>query len=354
MIPLGMADLVLIAGRVLDLDTDEVLDLLDVAAAETALAEAAPDVPARAAALLYALLRRSPLARGNEQVALMATAQFLAVNGFQLDLDPPDATLALIVDLAAGRLGPADAAQWLAPRLRPRADTDPVPSTERPALLRWLLRRRRSGPFHRFTDRARVVVVLAQDEARQLGHGYIGTEHLLLGLLREGGGIAAVVLEMLGISGPAARREVEKQLGRDQPAPSGHIPFTAAAKDVLDRALREAMQLGHGYVGTEHLLLGLRDGTGRAAAVLVGFGATRDRVRELVLEVLTGPHAGRRAEPPEIAHYTELITAVRRDKQAAIDTGDFPTAVRLRDTEKRLLIEKQRLLDLGLPSSGQR
>jgi len=118
--------------------------------------------------------------------------------------------------------------------------------------------------FERFTDRARRVVVLAQDEARMLNHDYIGTEHLLLGLIGEGEGVAARALESLGISLDALRQQVEQVIGRGQQAPSGHIPFTPRAKKVMELALREANDLGHSYIGTEHILLGLiREGDGR-------------------------------------------------------------------------------------------
>src|SRR6516165_9405048 len=124
--------------------------------------------------------------------------------------------------------------------------------------------------FERFTDRARRVVVLAQEEARMLNHTYIGTEHILLGLICEGEGVAARALESLGISQAAVRRQVEEITGQDQQAPSGPIPLTPRAKKVLELSLREALQLGHNYVGTEHILLGLiREGKGVAAQVLV-------------------------------------------------------------------------------------
>ena len=111
--------------------------------------------------------------------------------------------------------------------------------------------------FERFTDRARRVVVLAQEEARMLNHNYIGTEHILLGLIHEGEGVAAKALESLGISLEAVRQQVEEMIGQGQQAPSGHIPFTPRAKKVLELSLREALQLGHNYIGTEHILLGL-------------------------------------------------------------------------------------------------
>jgi len=143
--------------------------------------------------------------------------------------------------------------------------------------------------FERFTDRARRVVVLAQEEARMLNHNYIGTEHILLGLIHEGEGVAAKALESLGISLEGVRQQVEEIIGQGQSAPSGHIPFTPRAKKVLELSLREALQLGHNYIGTEHILLGLiREGEGVAAQVLVKLGADLNRVRQQVIQLLHG------------------------------------------------------------------
>ena len=148
---------------------------------------------------------------------------------------------------------------------------------------------RRLNVFERFTDRARRVVVLAQEEARLLNHNYIGTEHILLGLIHEGEGVAAKALESLGISLEAVRSQVEEIIGHGGSAPSGHIPFTPRAKKVLELSLREALQLGHNYIGTEHILLGLiREGEGVAAQVLVKLGADLSRVRQQVIQLLSG------------------------------------------------------------------
>ncbi|MFY7819324.1 MAG: ATP-dependent Clp protease ATP-binding subunit, partial [Rhodoluna sp.] len=143
--------------------------------------------------------------------------------------------------------------------------------------------------FEKFTDKARRVVVLAQEEAKMLNHNYIGTEHLLLGLIHEGEGVAAKSLEALGISLDAVREQVQEIIGTGQTAPSGHIPFTPRAKKVLELSLREALQLGHSYIGTEHLLLGLiREGEGVAAQVLTKLGADTNRVRQQVIQLLSG------------------------------------------------------------------
>lgn len=147
--------------------------------------------------------------------------------------------------------------------------------------------------FERFTDRARRVVVLAQEEARALNHNYIGTEHILLGLIQEGEGVAAKALESMGISLDAVRTEVKDIIGTGGHPPSGYIPFTPRAKKVLELALREALQLGHKYIGTEHILLGLiREGEGVAAQVLVKLGADLSRVRQQVIQLLSGYEGG--------------------------------------------------------------
>src|SRR5205809_1017380 len=152
--------------------------------------------------------------------------------------------------------------------------------------------------FERFTDRARRVVVLAQEEARMLNHNYIGTEHILLGLIHEGEGVAAKALESLGISLEGVRAQVEEIIGQGQQAPSGHIPFTPRAKKVLELSLREALQLGHNYIGTEHILLGLiREGEGVAAQVLVKLGADLNRVRQQVIQLLSGYAGSKTGEP---------------------------------------------------------
>src|SRR6202522_705757 len=167
--------------------------------------------------------------------------------------------------------------------------------------------------FERFTDRARRVVVLAQEEARMLNHNYIGTEHILLGLIHEGEGVAAKALESLGISLEAVRQQVEEIIGQGQQAPSGHIPFTPRAKKVLELSLREALQLGHNYIGTEHILLGLiREGDGVAAQVLVKLGADLNRVRQQVIQLLSGyqgkePASGAASGTAESPPSTSLV-----------------------------------------------
>src|SRR5690349_21290669 len=232
--------------------------------------------------------------------------------------------------------------------------------------------------FERFTDRSRRVVVLAQEEARMLDHNYIGTEHILLGLIREGDGCAARALESLEISLDAVRQEVEEIIGRGQEAPSGHVPFTPRAKKVLALSLRESLQLGHNYIGTEHILLGLiREGDGVAAQVLVRLGADLNRVRQQVIQLLhgysgqdvesAGSRPGGRAPAdlpddalarfdaldrrltalecwvsmqPDLEDLDQKIAQIRRDKEAAVDRQDSQAARALRDKEKQLLADR--------------
>ncbi len=191
--------------------------------------------------------------------------------------------------------------------------------------------------FERFTDRARRVVVLAQEEARMLNHNYIGTEHILLGLIHEGEGVAAKGLEALGISLEAVRAQVEEIIGQGQQAPSGHIPFTPRAKKVLELSLREALQLGHNYIGTEHILLGLiREGEGVAAQVLVKLGADLNRVRQQVIQLLSG-YQGKEAVtqggPAEGTPSTSLVLdQFGRNLTAAAREGKLDPVIG-RDTE---------------------
>src|SRR4249920_3763700 len=195
--------------------------------------------------------------------------------------------------------------------------------------------------FERFTDRARRVVVLAQEEARMLNHNYIGTEHILLGLIHEGEGVAATALESLGIALEGVRQQVEEIIGQGQLAPSGHIPFTPRAKKVLELSLREALQLGHNYIGTEHILLGLiREGEGVAAQVLVKLGADLNRVRQQVDQLLQGYQGKEPAAagpPPEAAGSSSLMLVLdqfgRNLTQAALEGKLDPVIGRSKEIE---------------------
>src|ERR671914_788127 len=150
--------------------------------------------------------------------------------------------------------------------------------------------------FERFTERARQVVVLAQEEARTLKHNYIGTEHILLGLLREEEGLAARVLESLDITVERVRSQVVRIVGSGEEVTAGQIPFTPRAKKVLELALREALSLGHNYIGTEHILLGLvRENEGVAARILLDFDADSEKIRNEVIRMLSGPGGRQRA-----------------------------------------------------------
>jgi GNAT superfamily N-acetyltransferase len=177
--------------------------------------------------------------------------------------------------------------------------------------------------FERYTDRARRVVVLAQEEARMLNHNYIGTEHILLGLVHEGEGVAAKALESLGISLDAVRQQVEEIIGPGQQMLSGHIPFTPRAKKVLELSRREASQLGHDYIGTEHILLGLiREGDGVAAQVLVTLGADLNRVRQQVIQLITGqqpqPREAMKIRPREAADRPAALAFLARHHNARV------------------------------------
>jgi hypothetical protein len=233
--------------------------------------------------------------------------------------------------------------------------------------------------LERFTDRARRVVKLAEEEARRLDHNYIGTEHILLGLIREGEGVAAKALESLGISLDAVRQQVEEIIGRGQQAPFDVIPFTPRSKKVLELSLRESQQLGHNYIGTEHILLGLvREGDGVAAQVLVKLGADLNRLRQQVIQLIAAQQAqpgrlppregvpatevrarldaieGRLAAievllaaveqrvgiRPDTTDLDEQIDRVRGERQAAADAQEYELAASLRDREKELLASK--------------
>jgi len=215
--------------------------------------------------------------------------------------------------------------------------------------------------FERFTDRARCVVVLAQEEARMLNHNYIGTEHILLGLIHEGEGVAAKALESLGISLEGVRQQVEEIIGQGQQAPSGHIPFTPRAKKVLELSLREALQLGHNYIGTEHILLGLiREGEGVAAQVLVKLGADLNRVRQQVIQLLSG-YQGK--EPAGTASEGTPSTSLVLDQfgrnltQAARESKLDPVIGREKEIERLMQVLSRRTKNnpvlIGEPGVGK-
>jgi len=217
--------------------------------------------------------------------------------------------------------------------------------------------------FERFTDRARRVVVLAQEEARMLNHNYIGTEHILLGLIHEGEGVAAKALEALNISLEGVRAQVEEIIGQGQQAPSGHIPFTPRAKKVLELSLREALQLGHNYIGTEHILLGLiREGEGVAAQVLVKLGADLNRVRQQVIQLLSGyqgKEAAATSGPAEGTPSTSLVLDQfgRNLTQAAREGKLDPVIGREKEIERVMQVLSRRTKNnpvlIGEPGVGK-
>jgi hypothetical protein len=297
-IPLDLAGLVLVASRTLDLDEDVVLGLADLEAAESVLtlARDGRDPAQHAAMLLVGLVRRRVFGPRSAEVAVMAALQVLALNAQDVgDLGSPAALRELVAGVATGQLGADELAAWLAERLQPAS-----PQRRRPRLS---LRRQEptrpraprhpqdwmeGGMFERFTDRARNVLKFAQQEARRLDHQHIGTEHVLLGLLDEPEGIGARALVARGLSLEAVRADVERIVGRGDGAPTGHIPFTPKAKKILELSLREALQLGHNYIGTEHIVLGLiREGEGLAAKILVESGADLPQLRHEVLRLLS-------------------------------------------------------------------
>ncbi|WP_243229617.1 ATP-dependent Clp protease ATP-binding subunit [Microbacterium sp. CIAB417] len=221
--------------------------------------------------------------------------------------------------------------------------------------------------FERFTDRARRVVVLAQEEAKMLNHNYIGTEHILLGLIHEGEGVAAKALESLGISLDAVREQVQDIIGQGQQQPTGHIPFTPRAKKVLELSLREALQLGHNYIGTEHILLGLiREGEGVAAQVLVKLGADLNKVRQQVIQLLSGAPGREPAAVGAQTHETQsgaqggsqvLDQFGRNLTQAARDNKLDPVIGREKEIERVMQILSRRSKNnpvlIGEPGVGK-
>jgi ATP-dependent Clp protease ATP-binding subunit ClpC len=217
--------------------------------------------------------------------------------------------------------------------------------------------------FERFTEKARRVVVYAQEEARMLNQNYIGTEHLLLGLIREQDGIAAKALESLNISLEDVHQQVEELIGRGTYVPTGHIPFTPRAKKVLELSLREALQLGHNYIGTEHILLGLiREGEGVAAQVLLNLGADLEKVRSAVIQLLSG-YYGKQSEQAEErrggrGEASQLLDEFGRNLTKAAREGKLdPVVGRQREIERVMQILSRRTKNnpvlIGEPGVGK-
>ncbi|MCL1906783.1 MAG: ATP-dependent Clp protease ATP-binding subunit [Propionibacteriaceae bacterium] len=219
--------------------------------------------------------------------------------------------------------------------------------------------------FERFTDRARRVVILAQDEARAMNHNYVGTEHILLGLISEGEGVAAKALSQLGITLEAARKEVEEIIGKGSQAPAGHIPFTSRAKRVLELSLREALQLNHPYIGTEHILLGvLREGEGVASSVLIKMEADLGNVRETVLSLLSGFQQTKQAamagapERSSSQSNSKILDQFGRNLTQAAREGKLdPVVGRLKEIERVMTVLSRRTKNnpvlVGEPGVGK-
>jgi prophage maintenance system killer protein len=322
MIAIDVADLVVIAGRVLGVSPAAALDQLDLAAARAALAAAKPaeaelieaeltetgsaELGRAAVLLIRALLRHRPFPDQNERVAVAAALQFLALNGWRADLDPPEATIVVIEGLAANQVTPADAAAWLSARLSPYSAP---PAKEAPMrTLRVSRRLRALNPkpqagirtpvtgFMPFTDDACDVVVQARAEADRLGLDRPGSEQLLLALAGTGQGVAAQALKRLGISSAVVRQQVTQVTqvpGHPQP-PAAPEAGTPLARQVMPRAVGEAVANGHDYIGSEHILLGLfHAGDDTGARALTSLGAGEHQVRAAIIAVTGDPGPGR-------------------------------------------------------------
>jgi ATP-dependent Clp protease ATP-binding subunit ClpC len=302
---LDVADLVVIGGQVLGIGTGAALEQIDPQAAETALAEAPvplslPDSYAAAAAcahLMNGLLQHPPFPDYRERIAVAVGLQFLAVNGWQADLDPPHVAAIVVQCLASGRIEPDDMAVWLAARLSaPAARGIRMPHIRnKESLVRRPLygpaRRARGGAgmsvdgrmLARFSDHAAAAVFMARQEARRLGHGSVDPEHLLLGLIRVGEGTGISALERLGVSREALRRQLEESIGHGPGGTYGPVRFSRPrGQKVLTSALPEALAQGTTDICTAHLLLAQYHDDGPASRTLARLGATEDRVRDTV------------------------------------------------------------------------
>jgi hypothetical protein len=342
MIPIDIADLVVIAGELYGTGPDAALDRIDLDAARTALTEAAPAdtaltkdaLAAAAIRLIRALLRHHPFPADGQQLAVLAGLQFLALNGWQADLDPPGTALVLVEGLTSGQLSPADAAAWLSSRLSPYSAP---PVREAPMRTRLPVRRlfRAVDPrpragihapvtgFVPFTDDAREVVFRSRDEALGLGLDHPGAGHFLLALIDTGPGVAAQALKRLGIRPDAVRQQVTQltqATGQHQPVPPG--PGTPLAMRVMPRALGEAVAHGHDYIGTEHILLALfHVGDDTAARALASLGVSESEVRAAVTALLT--EAGRIGPVPhrvrKLVSHDDEIRGLRQENARLTD-----------------------------------
>jgi ClpA/ClpB-like protein len=267
---LDLYDVLAIAARVWQVDAQTAIRRTDLEVVEVGLAKArsADELAEALAAMLQVFVRERPFEGSNRVVSMAVLLQFAGKNGCDLDLEPVGQLDDLLDCVKESRVALAEVTGLLSSRLRHLQH--PISPEE-------------GNMFEKFSERARRVMVLAQEEARGLDHDYIGTEHLLIAIIHEGDGVAAKVLAHLNISETAARATVLEIVGRGRRAPAGHIPFTPRSKRVLEYSLREALQLGNNYIGTEHILLGIiQDGEGVAAQTLVKLGADLPRLRQLV------------------------------------------------------------------------
>jgi prophage maintenance system killer protein len=317
---LDAADLVVIGGRVLGIGPGAALEQVDPQAAQKALAEAPvalslPDCYAAAAAcahLMSGLLQHPPFPEHRERVAVAAGLQFLAVNGWRADLDPPQVAAIVVQCLAAGRIEPDDMAGWLAARLSAAAGRGiRMPHVKNHVKNKEILvRRPLHGPARRaysgagmsvdgrmlarFSDHAAAAVFMARQEARRLGHRSVEPEHLLLGLIRVGEGTGISALDRLGISREALRRQLEETIGHGPGRTHGPVRFSRPrGQKVLTSALPEALAQGTTDICTAHLLLAQYHDDGAASRTLARLGATEDRVRDTVAALRAPTPGGR-------------------------------------------------------------
>ncbi len=279
---LDLYDVLAVVARVMHCDPESAVRRTDLDAVAQVLSETTSplcqdDLAEAGGVLLSGLVSRRPFAGPNRTIAVAVVLQLAGLNNADLELEPVEEVDALLDRVSSGQAPIAEVIDVVRHRLKCRELT--ISSLG----LEDQINPEESDMFEKFTERARRVMVLAQEEARNLQHNYIGTEHVLLAILEEGGGTAAKVLANLNISTAAARAVVLEIVGRGEQAPAGHIPFTPRSKRVLEYSLREAVQLGHQNIGTEHILLGIvQDGEGVAAQTLVKLGADLSKVRQLI------------------------------------------------------------------------
>jgi hypothetical protein len=333
---MDVPELFLVAAAVLDIDPADVFDRTDLDAVGRVLQTVPSDTPALdyAAALLHAIVRERPFGSDSTAVAVVAAAQILELDGKVTTFKPTDQLFALLDGIAAGTV-----------------DVEAVCSFLSLEVTRM---------FERFTPRARNVLSHAYAEAKTMQHNFVGTEHLLLGVLRESDGIAAIVLHEMGVDADVVRLEIEHRVGRGSVDAPSRSPFTPRSKRALELALNEAIQLGHNYIGTEHQLLGLLRVTDGVAAEILSdvYDVEVGRVRNaIVVKLAAGgwkPQATRRRSKPFMrppvtwASPVDPALVARRgrllgDIQALLDEN-----VRLRDENAHLrMLLHEHGVDLG-------